>query len=204
MRNETRLDHLVKREDRRDVDVVAVAVRNDGTSQSVRLRNMSYEGCLMEAETGYAIGEKITLALPRMGEIRTQIRWTTADGRAGVRFLGEGIVRRGIQPPNRLYGGPKKKPAPLQGRPPPCHWPCGQLHRIDLAGVDVSFVDRFLGVFAGFAQRVGLVLQVRRLGAGRIFGVGIELISRVLHILLDVFAQRIIALATASRQSERS
>ncbi len=92
MRVESRLDHLVKREDRRDVDVVAVAVRSDGTSQSVRLRNMSYEGCLMEAETPYAIGEKITLALPRMGEIRTQIRWTTADGRAGLRFLAEGIV----------------------------------------------------------------------------------------------------------------
>jgi len=92
MRNETRLDHLVKREDRRDVDVIAVAVRTDGTSQSVRLRNISYEGCLLEAETGYAIGEKITLALPRMGEIRTQIRWTTADGRAGVHFLAEGIV----------------------------------------------------------------------------------------------------------------
>jgi hypothetical protein len=96
MGNETRLDHLVKREDRRDVDVVAVAVRPDGTSQSVRLRNMSYEGCLMEAETSYSIGEKITLALPRMGEIRTQIRWTTADGRAGVRFLAEGIVADGM------------------------------------------------------------------------------------------------------------
>ncbi len=93
---ETRLDHLVKREDRRDVDVVAVAVRSDGTSQSVRLHNMSYEGCLMEAETGFAIGEKITLALPRMGEIRTQVRWTTADGRAGVRFLAEGIFADGM------------------------------------------------------------------------------------------------------------
>jgi hypothetical protein len=83
---------LVERPNRRDVNVVAVAVRADGSSETVRIRNMSYEGCMLEADAVFSVGEKLTLALPRMGEIRTQVRWTAADGRTGLRFLAEEIV----------------------------------------------------------------------------------------------------------------
>ena len=97
MRNgTTSLSNLVKRAERRDVNVVAVAVRADGSSETVRIRNMSYEGCLLEADTVYAVGEKLTLALPRMGEIRTQVRWTAAGGRTGVHFLAEEIFADGM------------------------------------------------------------------------------------------------------------
>ena len=81
----------VKRNERRDVDLAALAFRADGTSCNVSLRNMSYDGCLVEADGGFAIGEKVRLVLPRMGEIKAQIRWATAEGKAGARFVLEEI-----------------------------------------------------------------------------------------------------------------
>lgn len=82
-----RIEGWVNRNDRRDIDVSAVVIRDDGTSLPVRVRNLSYEGCQLDAGTILRIGERVTVALPRMGEIKTQIRWATSDGMAGARFL---------------------------------------------------------------------------------------------------------------------
>ena len=73
---------------------------NNGTSVDVRLGNMSYDGCLLSSDHSFAIGEKVRLVLPRMGEIRAQVRWTLAGGKAGARFVLDEIVPE--EPHSRL------------------------------------------------------------------------------------------------------
>lgn len=97
-----KIDGWVKRNDRRDIDIAAVIVRDDGTSLPVRVRNLSYEGCQLDAGTILRIGERVTLTLPRMGDIKTQIRWATVDGKAGIRFLPEELQVAGPHPPSGL------------------------------------------------------------------------------------------------------
>ena len=81
------IDGWVKRNDRRDVDVEAVAYFADGRHRRVRLSNISYDGCQLVADEPPAIGARITLALPHMGEVKAQIRWRSLDGRCGARFI---------------------------------------------------------------------------------------------------------------------
>lgn len=98
----TRIEGWINRDDRRDIDIPAVVIRDDGTSLPVRVRNMSYEGCQLDAGTIMRIGERVTLALPRMGEIKTQIRWATSDGMAGARFVLEGMQAGSAHSPTSL------------------------------------------------------------------------------------------------------
>ena len=94
----TKIDGWVKRDDRNEINLAAVAIREDGSSLPVRVRNLSYEGCQLDAGIVLRIGERVRLALPRMGEINTQIRWATCDGMAGARFLPEEIQVAGAHP----------------------------------------------------------------------------------------------------------
>lgn len=86
MEQQHRIAGWIKRNERRDVDVPALAYLTDGSSIEVRLTNISYEGCQIEAEATLPIGERLKLALPRLGEISMQVRWAL-DGKAGARFL---------------------------------------------------------------------------------------------------------------------
>lgn len=95
-------DGWVKRNDRRDIDLAAVVVRDDGTSLPVRVRNLSFEGCQLDAGTILRIGERMILTLPRMGEIKTQIRWATPEGMAGARFLPEEMHAGSLRSPTGL------------------------------------------------------------------------------------------------------
>lgn len=81
------IDGWVKRNDRRNVSMDTVAYRSDGNKVEVRLSNISYDGCQLEAEQSFAIGENIVLELPQMGEVKAQIRWTSFDGRSGCQFM---------------------------------------------------------------------------------------------------------------------
>jgi len=85
------LENLVKRAERHDVELPAVAYRADGTTFGVTLRNMSYNGCLLVADAAFTIGEKLRLAVPLMGEMRAQVRWASNEGRAGACFVLEEI-----------------------------------------------------------------------------------------------------------------
>lgn len=75
-----------ERRDRRQVYVTAVAYLPDGTPIAVRLTDISYEGCQVETDAMLPIGEKLKLALPRLGDISAQVRWAL-PGKAGMRFL---------------------------------------------------------------------------------------------------------------------
>ena len=78
----------VGRKDRHPVVVDAVVHRTDGTKSPVRLTNFSDDGCRIEAETDFRIGERLSIAIPRMGQVKAQIRWAL-HGNAGAKFLAE-------------------------------------------------------------------------------------------------------------------
>ena len=83
-----RIEGWVKRNDRRDVNLTATTYRADGSAVAVRISNLSYDGCQLEADHLFEVGECVTLALPGMGEINAQIRWVLpTGGQAGMRFL---------------------------------------------------------------------------------------------------------------------
>jgi hypothetical protein len=76
------------RKDRHPVEIDAVVHRVDGRKETVKLSNFSDEGCRIEAPGEFHIGERLQIAIPRMGHIKAQVRWS-APGSAGARFLAE-------------------------------------------------------------------------------------------------------------------
>ena len=75
-----------KREDRRPVRATGTLYLPDGSAVSVRLTDISFDGCQVETDVILPIGHKVKLALPRLGDINAQVRWAL-PGRAGMRFL---------------------------------------------------------------------------------------------------------------------
>ena len=83
-----RVHGSVGRKDRHPVAVDAVVHRTDGTKSPVRLTNFSDDGCRIEAEVNFRIGERLAIAIPRMGQMKAQVRWAL-PGKAGAKFLAE-------------------------------------------------------------------------------------------------------------------
>jgi hypothetical protein len=83
-----RIEGRVGRKDRHTVTVDAVVQRADGSKAPVKLTNFSDEGCRIEGEHDFRIGERLKIAIPRMGQMKAQIRWSLSDS-AGARFLAE-------------------------------------------------------------------------------------------------------------------
>lgn len=91
MDQQHRVQGWIKRNERREVNVAAVAYLSGGTAIDVRVTNISYEGCQLEAEQGLPIGEKLKLALPRLGEVPAKVRWSIGS-KTGLYFLLEESV----------------------------------------------------------------------------------------------------------------
>jgi len=70
------------------VEIDAVVHRSDGSKSPVKLSNFSDEGCRVLSERDFRIGERVRIAIPRMGEVKSQVRWAL-PGSAGVKFLVE-------------------------------------------------------------------------------------------------------------------
>jgi hypothetical protein len=83
-----RIHGWIGRKDRQPVAVDAVVRRADGTSAHVRLSNVSDDGCRMETDEEFRIGELFDIAIPRFGQVRAQVRWSIA-GSAGAKFLAD-------------------------------------------------------------------------------------------------------------------
>lgn len=83
-----RVHGWIGRKDRDSVVVDAVVHRTDGSKSPVRLTDFSDEGCRIQAETDFRIGERLAIAIPRMGQVKAQIRWAL-HGDAGAKFLTE-------------------------------------------------------------------------------------------------------------------
>ena len=76
------------RKDRYPVEIDGVAHRSDGSEVPVRLSNFSDQGCRLETGQSFHVGERLEIAVPRMGAVRAQVRWSL-PGAAGTRFLTE-------------------------------------------------------------------------------------------------------------------
>jgi hypothetical protein len=83
-----RMHGWIGRKDRHDVEIDAVVHRTDGSKSPVKLSNFSDEGCRIDSEREFRIGERLQIAIPRMGQVKSQVRWAL-PGSAGVKFLAE-------------------------------------------------------------------------------------------------------------------
>ena len=81
-----RMHGWIGRKDRFPVGIDAVVHRADGAAVSVRLTDFSEEGCRMEGDDVFQIGEHVQIDVPRLGLVTAQVRWALA-GSAGTRFL---------------------------------------------------------------------------------------------------------------------
>jgi len=78
-------DWLV-RAGRRTVSLVGTLGWVDGSTASVLVSEISYQGCRISSDHHLDLGETVTLDLPALGMIKGQVRWT-GEGQAGIRFL---------------------------------------------------------------------------------------------------------------------
>jgi hypothetical protein len=78
----------VSRKDRNPVEIDAVVQRDDGTRAEVRLSDLTDEGCRIQTDDLFRIGEQLQIAIPRLGQLSAQVRWAL-PGSAGARFLAE-------------------------------------------------------------------------------------------------------------------
>jgi hypothetical protein len=78
----------IGRKDRNAVALDAVIHRVDGSNAAVKLTNLSEEGCRIESSDRQEIGERLAIAIPRLGQLNAQIRWAL-HGSAGAKFLND-------------------------------------------------------------------------------------------------------------------
>ena len=77
-----------KRRERHPVEIDAVMHRTDGSKAPVKLTNFSDQGCRSDSDEELRIGERVAIAIPRMGQMKAQVRWIES-GSAGARFVAE-------------------------------------------------------------------------------------------------------------------
>jgi hypothetical protein len=78
----------IGRKDRHPVALDAVVHHEDGNKVSVKLADFSDDGCRIESDEHFRIGERVRIDIPRMGMVKAQIRWAL-PGSAGARFLSD-------------------------------------------------------------------------------------------------------------------
>ena len=86
-----RIHDWVGRKDRNPVEIDAVVQRDDGSRAEVRLSDLTDEGCRIETDDHFRIGEQVQIAIPRLGQLSAQVRWAL-PGSAGARFLAESEI----------------------------------------------------------------------------------------------------------------
>jgi len=83
-----RMHGWIGRKDRDEVAIDAVVHRDDGSKKSVTLSNLSTDGCRIESDGDFRIGERLQIAIPSIGQLDAQVRWAL-PGSAGARFLAQ-------------------------------------------------------------------------------------------------------------------
>jgi len=81
-----RIQVWATRKIRHPVSIDAIIHRSDGSKAPVKLTNFSDDGCRIEAAEEFRIGERVQIAIPRMGHVKAQVRWSH-PGSAGAKFL---------------------------------------------------------------------------------------------------------------------
>ena len=75
-----------EREDRRNVKLPGFAALADGSTTSITLLDLSYEGCAIACLVELSPGDPIILSVLRRGGIQAEVRWCK-DGKAGLEFV---------------------------------------------------------------------------------------------------------------------
>src|SRR5438045_529915 len=75
----------VRHRNRYAVDIDALVYRSDGTRLQALVSDFSEQGCRIESGASFQVGERLQIAIPRMGQIKAQVRWIAA-GVIGARF----------------------------------------------------------------------------------------------------------------------
>jgi hypothetical protein len=76
-------DHSERRQ-RHRVQLEADLIHPDGSTTQTIVSDLSLEGCRVAG--WFLIGDTVTLRIPKIGDVRGQVRWAL-NGRAGLRFL---------------------------------------------------------------------------------------------------------------------
>jgi len=74
-----------ERPERRHVSMHGHALLPDGSTHSIQLLDLSYEGCAIATTLALAPGDAIKLSVLRRGAIDAEVRWC-AGGKAGLAF----------------------------------------------------------------------------------------------------------------------
>jgi hypothetical protein len=80
---------------RHAVRLEAAVTRNDGSTVTSTVTDLSLDGCCLTGS--FIIGERIQVKIPRIGMLSAEIRWSFMD-RAGARFISS--VPETEQPPS--------------------------------------------------------------------------------------------------------
>jgi len=76
----------IPRDERHAVCLDGFAKLRDSSQVTLRVRNLSSSGCLLETENRLPVDEVFTLVLPNGEPLHAQIRWSL-PGMSGVSFL---------------------------------------------------------------------------------------------------------------------
>jgi len=79
------VDAFSPRPDRRYVDLTGHALLADGTKAPASVVDLAYEGCKIRCGTPLRPGDRVKLAVFRLGLIDAEVRWY-ANGEAGLTF----------------------------------------------------------------------------------------------------------------------
>ncbi len=80
------VDRLIPRDERHAVKLDGIAKLRDGSEVSLRVRNLSCSGSLLEMRGQLPAGEVFTLVLPNGEPLHAQVRWSF-PGESGVSFF---------------------------------------------------------------------------------------------------------------------
>jgi hypothetical protein len=78
----------IGRKDRHPVTLDAIVHHEDGKRVPVQLIDVSDEGCRIESNEHFRIGERVQIDIPRLGLMKAQIRWALPES-AGAKFLAD-------------------------------------------------------------------------------------------------------------------
>lgn len=85
------------REPRRPVTLPGFALLEDGTTVTVAIVDLSYDGCKVEIPVALLPEAKVRLSVSRLGALDATVRWSK-DGHAGLRFRHDDIPARSQSP----------------------------------------------------------------------------------------------------------
>ena len=175
------------REERRGVHMPGFAALADGSTITITVLDLSYEGCAIACPVELLPGDPITLSVLRRGGIKAVVRWFK-DGKAGLEFVPTTAEAKKHWPRQservalaavvtlRRHGGPSFRVNVFDASPEGC--------RIDF--VDRPLADEHLSIrFEGLEALEGEVCWIDQHCAGLKF-------SRAIHpAVFDLLVERL-------------